>query len=125
MKQFLNFAIVGTIGFCVDATVLLIFVNILFFEIYIARIISFIIAVFVTWILNRVFTFGKSKYSKKREYSYYFIVQSIGAILNYIIFIALVKSVEFFEEYLIVPLGIASIIAMFFNFVVMKKRVFI
>ncbi|WP_320035949.1 GtrA family protein [Halarcobacter sp.] len=125
MKQFIKFGIVGSIGFCIDAIILLLCVNIFEIEVYIARVLSFSLAVFTTWLLNRVFTFQKSKYGKKREYFYYFTIQSIGAILNYIIFIMLVKNNIFFEQYLVFALAVASFIAMFFNFILLQKKVFI
>lgn len=125
MKQFLKFGIVGIVGFLVDAIILLVLVYIFLFDISLSRILSFLMAVFVTWLLNRNFTFNKKdKYSKKKEYSYYLTIQSVGALLNYIVFIILVKNFLFFEEYLIVPLAIASIIAMFFNFFALRKKVF-
>ncbi|XOB62611.1 GtrA family protein [Campylobacterota bacterium DY0563] len=125
MKQFIKFGIVGSIGFCIDAIILLLCVNIFEIEVHIARVLSFSLAVFTTWLLNRIFTFQRSKYGKKREYFYYFTIQSIGAILNYIIFIILVKNNIFFEQYLVFALAVASFVAMFFNFIILQKKVFI
>lgn len=126
MKQVLSFGIVGTIGFIVDASFLLLFVEFFLFDIYLARFLSFLCAVFVTWVLNRNLTFKQSKeFSKRKEYLFYLAIQSFGAILNYIIFIFLVKNFEFFESYLIIPLAIASLVAMFLNFFMLKRKVFI
>lgn len=125
MKQLINFAIVGSIGFIVDATFLFLFIKYLFWDMSFSRALSFLIAVFVTWLLNRSFTFIKSSYSKKKEYSYYLIIQILGAFLNYAIFIILIKSFVFFENYFILALAIASFFAMFFNFIVMKKKLFV
>lgn len=125
MKQIHKFLIIGTIGFLVDSLILLTLVHLFLLDITIARLFSFIFAVFVTWILNRTYTFTKSKYSKKKEYFYYLSVKSFGSLLNYTIFIILVKNYELFEKYLILPLAIASLLAMFFNFYVLRKKVFI
>lgn len=125
MKQFFSFGIIGTIGFIVDAIILLLMVNLFFFSVSFSRFLSFLCAVFVTWILNRSFTFNKkNKNSLKKEYGYYLFIQTLGAIVNYGIFISLVKNFEFFENYLIIPLAIASLTAMFFNFFMIKKKVF-
>ena len=126
MKQFLKFGLIGTIGFIIDASILLFLVNVLLLEISTSRFFSFLIAVLVTWLLNRKFTFNnkKSNYSKRREYSYYLSIQTLGVFFNYAIFIILVKTMPFFEQYLVLPLAVSSIIIMFFNFFMLKKRVY-
>ncbi|WP_421715892.1 GtrA family protein [Arcobacter arenosus] len=125
MKQIIRFGTIGTIGFCVDASVLVIGVNLFLFSIESSRLISFLCAVFVTWLLNRTFTFSRNQsFSKRKEYILYLIIQSIGAFLNYGIFILLIYMNEFFEYYLIVTLAISSIIVMFFNYFASKKIVF-
>ncbi len=124
MKQLIRFGFVGTIGFIVDALILLILAKFLNFDIAVSRFFSFLSAVLVTWILNRTFTFNvKNNHSKKREYLYYLVIQSIGAFFNYSIFIFLIKNNSFFEEYLIITLAIASLTTMFFNFI--NTRIFI
>ena len=88
MKQFIFFGIVGTIGFIVDASVLLYLVHIENFSIIFARTLSFIVAVFITWILNRYFTFSNKtkENSKSKEYIKYLSIQTIGAGLNFFIY---------------------------------------
>lgn len=126
MKQFFKFGIVGAVGFLVDASILLLCVHILSFSIEVSRLISFMIAVFVTWLINRSFTFFKSTiHTKKKEYFYYFTIQTLGAFLNYLIFIVLVYKFDIFENYLIFPLAIASVLVMFFNFFFIKRFVFV
>jgi putative flippase GtrA len=125
LKQFFKFGFVGGIGFLVDALLLLIFVYKLNIDISISRIFSFFFAVLITWFLNRKFTFSQdSKFKKRKEYIYYVSIQSIGALLNYIIFIVLVYSSKIFEDYLILALALASIIVMFFNFFMVKKKIY-
>lgn len=125
MKEFLKFGFVGGVGFFVDALLLLILVHKLNIDISISRIFSFLFAVLITWLLNRRFTFSQdSRFKKRKEYIYYVSIQSIGALLNYIIFITLVYSYKIFEEYLILALALASIIVMFFNFFMIKKKIY-
>lgn len=125
MKQFIKFGVVGTAGFIVDASILLVCSSIFEFDIPSSRLISFLCAVFVTWILNRNFTFSKQEeLKKKKEYTLYLIIQIIGALINYSIFITLINMEQFFKEYLIIPLAIASIVAMFFNFFISKKFIY-
>jgi len=126
LKQFIFFGIIGTVGFIVDASVLLYLVHIENFSIIFSRIISFIIAVFATWILNRYFTFSnKTKdNSKSKEYIEYLSIQTIGAGLNFLIFIGLIYLFEPLKDILIIPLAIASIIAMFFNYFIIKNKLY-
>lgn len=125
MKQFIKFGFVGGIGFLVDALILLILVHKLNMDINISRVFSFLFAVLVTWLLNRKITFSlNSKYRKRKEYIYYMSIQTIGALLNYTIFISLVYSYKVFQEYLILPLAIASIIVMFFNFFMIRNKIY-
>lgn len=126
MKQFIFFGIVGTIGFIVDASVLLYLVHIENFSIVFARIISFIVAVFATWILNRYFTFSKSekKDTKSKEYIKYLSIQTAGAGINFLVFFGLIYIFEALKDILIIPLAIASIAAMFFNFFFIKNKIY-
>lgn len=114
----------GTIGFSADALVLLLLIEKFLLSIELSRFCSFLFAVFVTWFLNRIYTFQASKYSKKKEYIYYLLVQTIGAFLNYSIFIFLAKKFLFFEKNIIFALAVASLFAMFFNFFTLKKKLF-
>lgn len=116
---------VGSIGFVVDASILLLLVYIYDFNILFSRVIAFFIAVLITWIINRNFTFSNnSSYKKGKEYIYYLIIQGMGALLNLLIFMLLIYSFKIFEENLILPLAIASIIVMFFNFFVIKIKIY-
>jgi len=125
LKQIIKFALIGTIGFLVDAIILLLCFYLLTFSIEFSRLISFLFAVFVTWILNRKFTFSSYKNrTKKKEYSLYFFMQALGVLINYSIFLFLIYINEFFKEYIIIPLAIASLIVMFFNYFISKKVVF-
>lgn len=58
LAQFARFALVGTIGFLTDVTVLVIGMR-LGAGPYIARVISFLCAVAVTWLLNRSLPSGQ------------------------------------------------------------------
>ena len=127
MKQFIFFGIVGTIGFIVDASILLYLVHIENFSIIFARTLSFIVAVFVTWILNRYFTFSQNtkKNTKSKEYIKYLSIQTAGIGINFLVFFSLIYTFNPLKEILIIPLAIASIVAMFFNFFIIKNKIYI
>lgn len=56
-RQFALFALVGGAGFLVDAGVLLFLLNVLHVNVYLARVVSWLVAATFTWRLNRRFTF--------------------------------------------------------------------
>lgn len=82
-REFLSFAVVGTIGFVVDLGVLYLLASSLGW--YGARVLSFLAAATVTWVLNRHFTFGhrRSEASLTREYARYLLTMLGGALVNY------------------------------------------
>lgn len=115
----------GSIGFIVDAMTLVAFMKYVMYSLEIGRVVSFLIAVFVTWILNRTFTFSqKSPYSKKKEYSIYITIQSTGAVLNYSVFVSLIYYFSVMKENYLFALAIASLIAMIFNYSLLKSKLF-
>jgi len=122
---FFAFACVGTVGFVVDATILTTLIFSYDWGHYSARVASFAVAVFVTWLLNRVWTFrDQASASKTREYSVYLTVQTVGATLNFAIYSACIFLVPSFKAYPVVPLAIGSLIAMVFNFLASRRYAF-
>lgn len=110
--QIIYFVFVGGCGFVVHLMVYNIFSNLT--NIHLAYWIGFLIAVHITYILNRTITF-KSK--KKATYLYYLIGQVKGCILNYMVFslILLLAPAYYFKNSLALISG--SIIGMVFNFI--------
>ncbi|WP_119462682.1 GtrA family protein [Rhodospirillaceae bacterium SYSU D60014] len=125
-RQFLCFAGVGTVGFTVDACVLTILVALVGVDRYSARVISFGVAVTVTWLLNRQFTFAVPQGAGMRpgEYSRYFGVQFVGALINFGIYGLLVASFDTAFRYPALALAVGSVTAMFFNFLGAKHFAF-
>ena len=124
-RQFLSFGVVGTIGFLVDAGVLIIASNYLGLELFFSRLLSFSVAVTVTWYLNRRHTFAnQGDRHAINEWVYYSALNSVGALINLSIFMWLVIQYEYLHENPIVPLAIASAIAMVFNFLMSRFVVF-
>lgn len=129
LREICRFAMVGGIGFAVDGGVLTYLANQEGFDVYLSRGVSFPSATLVTWALNRSFTFrlGKTKTTAReriREYARYFLVQSVGALINLAVFAGLLFGYPEFERNPIVPLATGSIVAMFFNFASSKSFAF-
>jgi putative flippase GtrA len=123
-RSFRRFVFVGGIGFCIDGGLLTVLIQ-HEWDIIAARTISFLLAVSVTWILNRMWTFSPGfKISKCREYLYYFGTQSGGALINLAIFFCLISVYPYMQDFPLIPFAIGSVIALIFNYIVSKNLVF-
>lgn len=124
-EQVSRFAIIGGIGFIVDGGILTLLNSFYGFNILQSRVCSFAVAVTVTWFLNRQRTFADRKDKRvAREWGRYAVVNSAGALLNMGIFLGLVHHFSIFRDFPLLPLGIASSIALFFNFFTSKHFAF-
>ena len=86
LQQILRFGAVGAVGFLVDGGLLWLLVA---SEVnpYLARALSFPTAVFVTWALNRSWTFREaSEASRKGQLQRYISVQVVGTLTNYVLY---------------------------------------
>ncbi|MDO8954803.1 MAG: GtrA family protein [Gammaproteobacteria bacterium] len=122
--QFFRFGLVGGIGFIVDAGILALFIYGLHCNAIKSRLVSFLIAVTVTWAFNRYFTFNANNSQKLKEWFRYFLANGIGGLLNLGLYSLLViYGYGLFQKPLI-ALVIGSIAGMFFNFFMSKRYVF-
>ncbi|WP_342069204.1 GtrA family protein [Yoonia algicola] len=88
--QMLRFGAVGGVGFVVDGGLLWLLIS-LDFNPYLARALSFPVAVVVTWALNRNWTFRATRdASKEGQFRRYFGVQLIGSMANYLTYSAII-----------------------------------
>ena len=88
-SSFLRFGVVGSIGFAVDAAVLLALVHGFGVDPVIARVFSFSIAVTVTFELNRNWSFGAIRQQRLlAAFATYLGVQGAGLLLNLAVFSA-------------------------------------
>lgn len=122
-RQFIRFSVVGTIGFIVDAGIVWIFTHKNIHPI-IAQIIAFSIAVIVTWLLNRNFSFTTSKRKWFYELLSYIFGTSIGSLISNGIYIFLVLRFSLFFHNPVFAVALGSLIGLIFNFTVSKFWVF-
>jgi putative flippase GtrA len=119
------FLCVGIIGFIVDASILSTLIFDFGWGYYVSRLVSFGIAVFCTWLLNRLWTFRDSATDNRtREYSIYLTIQTIGASLNFAIYSLCILLSDAFLTYPVAALAIGSGCAMFFNYAAMRRFAF-
>lgn len=123
-SQFLRFGIVGTIGFITDAGVLALLLSDGVSH-YFSRMISFPIAVIVTWFLNRTWTFsGTGKAQAGRQVIRYFIIQSIGALTNFLIYLGVLSVISSTVPNAVLALAIGSAAGLIMNYIGSKQFVF-
>lgn len=89
VHKFVRFALVGGLGFIADIGMLALFME-LGADPLISRVGSILIAMVVTWRLNRAITFGASASSQVTEAGRYFTVAASVALLNYLIYAAII-----------------------------------
>lgn len=135
--RFGAFAVVGGIGFLVDAGVLTALVNGFGINPYAARAVSFAAAVTATWWLNRSWTFGNRNEACgdvpkatgvvsriAAEYARYVGVQTTGALINLGVYALCVAADPALAAYPILPLAAGSAVALLYNYAASRRFVF-
>ncbi len=124
-SRFLRFAMVGVVGFAVDAGVLQALVSLAGWGPIGARAVAIPVAVLATWLLNRTITFAQAQAGPVlASLVRYAAVSAVGASVNFIVYSALVFASQAMAAMPIVPLGIASIVALIVNYLGSKHFAF-
>ncbi|TKU10955.1 GtrA family protein [Citrobacter sp. wls829] len=120
----MKFGIVGGVGFIVDAAVMYALKT--FTGVYVAKIISFFCAVFVTYLLNRIFTFKEkaSGLTNREEFSRYLLLMLLGGVINYTAFYLSVTFSSFIYTYPIFGVAIGSLTGMVFNYITSSRLIY-
>lgn len=128
--QFLSFAAVGVAGFVVDTAVLYLAKDALGLGLYGGRLLSFLVAATATWFLNRTFTFSRPPASALGvralvgEWLRFLSVNSIGGLVNYGVYTALVVTVARVAEHPVLGVAAGAIAGLAFNYLGSKHAVF-
>jgi putative flippase GtrA len=124
LQQVILFGIVGTIGFLVDVAFLYLLNP--YFGPHVSRFFSFFIAVFSTWILNRLFTFRatRSNIPPLSEFLSYLLLMVFGGAVNYGCYVWLVMNTEFVINHLYIGVAIGSMAGMVVNFLTSRFMLF-
>ena len=111
-----RFGVVGTVGFAVDGGLLWTLVT-SGADPFLARAISFPVAVLATWWLNRIWTFAAADRTRpQRQLRLYFGVQLIGALSNFAVYSAILLMIEPTPLNALAALAVGSFFGMFINF---------
>jgi putative flippase GtrA len=114
--RWLQFAVVGSVGFAVDAGLLSLLMG-AGWPVLQARAVSFLVAVSCTWAINRAWTFQDRRSAVRRgAYAVYVLAQLLGAGVNLGCFFVLIRLWPALLEVPVVPLGIGAMVSLVFNF---------
>ena len=128
VPPFLRFAFVGGLGFLVDLAMLWLGLDVLGFDVYSARLVSFAVTVTFTWALNRHVTFGENRArtwpAMGREWVRFVAVNAIGLAANYAVYAVLVTYGGGWLAVPYVAAGCGSVAGLVFNYVSSSRLVF-
>lgn len=88
--MFIRFLLVGGVGFCIDAGLTYLLIQLTIAP-WLARIPAIFLAMVFTWLANRYFTYRVTRARSTIEAMHYSIVALIMALVNYLIYIFLVR----------------------------------
>ncbi len=119
------FAIVGSIGFLVDAAVLAILFHGLGTNVYGARALSFTAAVTSTWWLNRRWTFRPSPSGRKsNEYVRYVSINGVGFVVNFSLYALCIQMSPIMASHPVLAAAVGSVGGLLFNYFGSRRFVF-
>ncbi len=123
---FVRFFGVGIVGFGVDYTILTVLLGLhLGFNYFTARLVSFSVAVCVTLLLNRSFTFrGPAHHGPWRQAALYVAVQVTGGAANIAVYSLAIRFIPFLSHARFVPLAMGSAVGLCLTFAGSKYLAF-
>jgi putative flippase GtrA len=122
LRKVFWFGIAGSIGFLVDAGLLMLILHFTPIDPFGARAISIPAAMLATWFFNRTFTFGRSSKSVAVEGFRYGFIGVVSALINYGIYSSLLISIPILRPTF--ALVMASAAATAFSFFGYSRFVF-
>lgn len=124
-RELSQFALVGALGFVVDASILMLLFQALEWPVLPARLLSFGCAATVTWWFNRNLTFrNRASDVVVAEWATYLAVNAVGAALNLGIFILLMAFLPNSGLYPLGALAAAATVAWVANYLGSRSIVF-
>jgi putative flippase GtrA len=125
VREVMSFLAVGAAGFVIEAIILTGLTEFAAWSPWHARIPSFLMAVLVTWSLNRRHTFpNRGPQRPSLEVLLYAAIQGGGAVVNLIIFGAMLALTPMFMCFPVVALAIAAVGGFAFNYLVSSKLLY-
>ncbi len=124
LGEFIRFGMVGTLGFLVDAGVLLAMLR-LGLGPWVGRIISYICAATATYTLNRLWTFRAAEQNASwRQWGLFLLLNLSGFAFNYGAYALLLLTVPLVLAQPVLGVAAGALAGMFANFFVSRRFVF-
>lgn len=124
-NQFLRFCLVGCAGFVVDASIVYVATFCMYMSPYAGRVLSYVTAATVTWLLNRQFTFASVRqHGLQHEWLGYVAANAVGAFANFATYVLCVWRMEPSGMSIVIGVAAGSIVGLLFNFSASKWWVF-
>ncbi len=120
-NSFTRYCIGGALGFGVDAGAVLL-LTAARLNPFAARAVSIVVALAVTWVYHRHVTFRPSGRRIAQEIARYYASNALGAVVNYGVYSLWLMA--FAPENLLIPLAVASIVALAVNYLMARSFVF-
>lgn len=120
------FAVGGVGGLLIDASIVQMLVSFAHWNPYVARVLSFLVAATFTWWWNRRYTFAArhSGRSAHAEWLHWMGLMSLGALVNYAIYAALLLKFPLFHQWPALAAASGSVVAALINFVTARTMLF-
>ncbi len=124
LAQFMQFGVVGVIGFVVDTAV--VYALRAPAGLYVGGAVAYVVAVTVTWWVNRVWTFRSTTDigPMRRQWMRYAIVNIPGLFLNLGTYFALIAGSRLCAAYPVLAVAAGAVAGMFANFTLSRTLVF-
>jgi len=123
VRQFVRFGTVGFAGFFADTAVVYTLKGSV--GLYVAGAVAYLVAVTVTWALNRIWTFrGLGGGSAHRQWAKFLAANALGFVLNRGTYFILVTVSPFCVQYPVVAIFAGVVMGMFMNFHLSRTLVF-
>jgi putative flippase GtrA len=124
-RQLLSFSIIGTIGFLVDTATLYLAIGVLGAGLYSGRVISYLAAATVTWVLNRRYTFWEQRSANRiAEWARFLAANAIGGLVNYATYAFLVTFYPMAAAHPVLGVAAGSVAGLTVNFTLSRYLVF-
>lgn len=124
-KPFTRFALVGIVGFGVDASVLAVCLGV-GFDVFSGRLVSYLAAATTTWQLNRHFTFTDSaREAAAVQWTKFLAVNTLGGAVNYGVYAGLVTWLAPVAAHPTLGVAAGSLAGLVLNFAASRRFVFL
>lgn len=124
-RQLISFAVIGVIGFVVDASTLHVAMAGFGAGLYGGRIVSYLVAATTTWALNRRYTFQHRRSSEKLgEWGRFMAANAVGGLVNYGTYATLVTTHPTAAAYPALGVAAGSLAGLAINFTLSRYLVF-